>query len=301
VEELHYHPSHFARSLRVKKTYTICNVLLKNPTSFYLPFLRGVHTVAEKAGYFTIFITLPAPPEEIHSFQQIIGLDYSDGVILWAGNAKIVEKFIPLSKLSRIPTVSIGSVLEGTNIPSVTLDNVRGGYLATKYLGDLGHKRIGFIGRPERNDFNERLIGYQKALKELGLPDEESLIALGLGDLDTGFEAMNRLLAIPEPPTAVFSTNDDMAVGAVKAILKKGMRVPDDISIVGYDDAPPSLYSIPPLTTIRHHMELMGRVAAELLIRLLQSDTDHRQGEGERIVIEPELVIRESCRAIGPS
>ena len=300
AEELHYRPSHFARSLRAKKTQTICNILLDYPTSFFAPLLRGIHTVAEKEDYSTIFIALPGSPEEVQPFKKFIGIDCSDGVILWAGNTRIVEKFIPLSELLRVPTVSTNVILEGTHIPSVTLDNTQGGHLAMKYLAGLGHRRIGFIGGPDRDDFNERFTGYQNALKELGLPYEESLVTFGLADLDSGFEAMARLLAIPEPPTAVFAANDYMAVGAIKAVLDKGMSVPNDISIIGYDDASPSRYSIPPLTTIQQPVELIGRKAAEILIQRLRSDPkkNHRQYEVERIVIKPELVLRSSCRAV---
>ncbi|MBI4531101.1 MAG: substrate-binding domain-containing protein, partial [Candidatus Latescibacteria bacterium] len=278
----------------------ICNILLDRPSSIYAPVFEGIYTAAEKEGYSTILVALPGPPEEVRPFKQVVGIDCSDGVILWAGSAKIVEKFLPLPKFIRKPIVTINTILEGTNIPSVTLNNVRGGYLATHYLGELSHTRIGFIGGSNRDTFNDRFTGYKDALSELGLPYDESLITFGLGDLDSGFEEMKRLLAASMPPTAVFVTNDAMAVGAIKAILDEGMRVPDDMSVVGYDDASPSRYSIPPLTTIRQPMELMGQVAAELLIRLLQSDTDHRQDEGERIVIESELVLRDSCRAVTP-
>jgi DNA-binding LacI/PurR family transcriptional regulator len=302
AEELHYHPSHFARSLRVKKTHTICNILLDRPSSIYTPVFQGIYTTAEKEGYSTILVALPGPPEEVRPFKQVVGIDCSDGVILWAGSAKIVEKFLPLPKLIRKPIVTINTILEGTNIPSVTLNNVRGGYLATQYLGDLGHTRIGFIGGSNRDTFNDRFTGYKDAIAALGLPYNESLIIFGSGDLDSGFEEMKKLLASSPPPTAVFVTNDAMAVGAIKAILDEGMRVPDDMSVVGYDDASPSRYSIPPLTTVRQPTELMGRIAAEILLRQLQLDAnkDYRQSKVERIVIEPELVIRDSCRARTP-
>jgi LacI family transcriptional regulator len=111
---------------------------------------------------------------------------------------------------------------------------------------------------------------------------------------------MTRLLATSNPPTAVFVTTDEMAVAAIKAIWDKGMAIPDDISVVGYDDASLSRYCIPPLTTVRQPTELMGRVAAEMLIRRLRSHSDKNavQREVERIVIEPELVIRASCRTV---
>jgi LacI family transcriptional regulator len=177
--------------------------------------------------------------------------------------------------------------------PAVGATNRQGGYDATRYLIALQHKRIGFItGRLENGCSKERQAGYYAALAEHGLATDPQLVCEGDFTQPAGFRATRELLALPQPPTAIFASNDVMAFGAMEAARVGGLRIPEDISIVGFDDIPQALHVHPPLTTVRQPLEHMGRLAARMLLRQI----DDRQQLAERIDLPTELIVRESCR-----
>lgn len=176
---------------------------------------------------------------------------------------------------------------------TVVATNYRGAYEAVTYLIELGHRRIGFIaGTRATSSAKERQDAYTDALAAAEIRLDPALIVPGNFDQPGGFQAAQTLLDLPQPPTAIFAANDVSALGAIEAIRSRNLHIPEDISIVGFDDIPRALYSYPPLTTVRQPLTDIGRLAARLLLKLIENPDQPR----ERIVLQTELVIRESCR-----
>nr|HPG00515.1 substrate-binding domain-containing protein [Kiritimatiellia bacterium] len=172
---------------------------------------------------------------------------------------------------------------------TVAINNVVGGRRAVEHLLSLGHRRIGFVGGSLRSpSFRERLDGYREALSEAGIPADESLVQLG--ESHGGHDSMMRLLDLPEPPTAVFACNDLNAVRALKAARQRGLRVPEDVSLIGYDDASCAVETWPHLTTMRVDAEEMGRLA----VRRLVARINGQKGPAEENILVSRLVTRDS-------
>lgn len=176
---------------------------------------------------------------------------------------------------------------------TVTASNHSGALQAMHYLLDLGHRRIGFIaGTANTSSARDREDAYRAALSEAGIAVDDRLIETGGFDQPGGFRATQHLLDLPQPPTAIFASNDASAFGAIEAIRSRGLRIPEDISIVGFDDIPRAQYSYPPLTTVRQPLSEIGRQS----VRLLLKHIDNPDLPAERIVLDAALVIRKSCR-----
>ena len=176
--------------------------------------------------------------------------------------------------------------------PTVVSTNTRGAYEATEYLIKLGHRRIAFIaGSENTSSAIERLEGYRAALQAHDLPFDPALVQSGEFDQPGGFHAAQKLLSLPERPTAIFAANDASAIGAMDAIRSHGLSIPGDVSIIGFDDIRQSAYCYPPLTTVRQPLIDMGRIATRLLMTYIANPAHPR----ERVVMNTELVIRESC------
>jgi LacI family transcriptional regulator len=193
----------------------------------------------------------------------------------------------------QFPHVLIDYLSDGQNVPSVSTTNFRGSYDAMTFLLSLGHRRIGFItGTLEFGCARHRLDGYKAALKEYGIPFDPQLVCEGDFMQPQGYQCAQRLLSLSVPPTAIFASNDTMAFGVMEAARERGLRLPEDLSIVGFDDIPQASHVHPPLTTVRQPLEEMGQRAAMLLLHYIA----HPNAEIERIELPTELIIRESCQ-----
>ncbi len=179
--------------------------------------------------------------------------------------------------------------------PSVGATNRVGAMEAVSYLAGLGHRRIGFItGNPEMGCARDRLIGYREALADAGLPFDESLVREGNFHQPLGYERTRELLALPEPPTAIFAANDVSAFGVMDAVRDAGLRIPEHVSVIGFDDIPGAQSTNPPLTTIRQPLREMGRLATRMLFEFIEEP----QREVERVELATELIARATCRPI---
>jgi DNA-binding LacI/PurR family transcriptional regulator len=200
-----------------------------------------------------------------------------------------------------IPTVFIGSGKSAAEVLAVSCDNEAGACAATNHLVRLGHRRIGHIAGPENNGAaKERRSGYLRALCEAGLPADPALVAPGDLTEDGGRAAMAALLDMPQPPSAVFCCNDSSAVGAMTAIKERGLLIPDDVAVIGFDDAPMTSFVDPPLTTVHQPIYEMGQRAAELLIARIERGTETAIPPHARTVLKTHLVQRGSCGATAP-
>jgi LacI family transcriptional regulator len=190
------------------------------------------------------------------------------------------------------PSVLIGRHPTRTDVASIQIDNLAGAHAAVGHLLDGGSRRVAIIlGPRERTDAQDREAGYRAALAERGIDVDPNLVAHGDFNVDTGYEAMKGLL--PHHPDAVFATNDPMAAGALRAIRDAGLRVPDDVSVVGFDDLPVAVTTDPPLTTVRQDIARVGQSAVDTLVGLLEHGRDSSAGA---TVIAAPLVVRQSTR-----
>jgi DNA-binding LacI/PurR family transcriptional regulator len=301
AREMNYRRNGLARGLKRQRTDTIGLVLGDIANPFAAELSRGVREVLEKQGY-TVFICISehSAKEDVQAFDSLA--DHRvDGVIVATRASKLGNERLAELIDGGIPVTLIGRDFRHSHVDLVSADNLKGGYEATRHLISLGHKRIGFIGVSLTKSVGlKRFQGYLEAMSEHGLTVNEKLIVgnqdgndqmPGYSTEEMGYDGMNRLLKLRSRPTAIFARNDFTAVGALNAIKQAGLRVPQDIAVVGYDDIPLAAHTSPPLTTVRQPAREQGRVAAEFLLQRIQDRHDRPRAER---IFESELVIRES-------
>jgi LacI family repressor for deo operon, udp, cdd, tsx, nupC, and nupG len=201
---------------------------------------------------------------------------------------------LPAENSVDAPIVVACEYLPNVDLPTVQIDNIAAAKQAAGHLVALGHRRIGFITGPVWNVLShDRLYGYRDAMLEGGLALDEALVVNGDFSIRSGIAATKALLALPAPPTAIFASNDEMAFGAIRAVRDAGLRVPKDISVVGFDDIRFAAYVDPPLTTIRQPGQEIGRLAMTHLVRILSGE----RIADRRMLLPTELVVRGSTAA----
>ncbi|MBI3991006.1 MAG: LacI family DNA-binding transcriptional regulator [Candidatus Omnitrophica bacterium] len=290
AEELNYHPNIFARGLRLRKSYTIGLIIADIEDPFYGPIIRGIEEILLLNGYhFLLSDAKNDGTRETFCCEDLLKRQV-DGILISGVPANVKEKGMEILKQKQIPVVLIGRISR-LNFPVVIVDNEKGGFYATEHLIKLGHRRIGFLSGPEEQpDCLKRLIGYKMALKRYDIKFEECLIAKANHTPETGYTVMKELLQSIPGLTACFAYNDLIAVGAMRAINEEGIKIPEDFSIIGYDDIRVAPYLEPPLTTIRQPLKEMGVKAASLILKLISS----KKAKDTNAILEPELVIRKS-------
>lgn len=283
--EMGYSPNVIGRSLAARRTFSIGLVLRHVSDPFPAQIVRGIEDMAVANGYHVFLSSSYGDPERERDVIEIFRERRVDGMIVTSPSLGL--RYTSLMDEFNIPIVLI-------NCPeypySVSTDNLHGGRLATEHLLQLGHTRIGYVeqGGARRTNL-DRLEGYKQALQSWGTHFDPLLVATGDGSIEGGKKGMEQLLALSSPPTAVFCYNDMTAIGAIAAIRAWGMHVPEDISLVGFDDIELAAYLNPPLTTIRQPRYELGRRAMEMLLALLAGDD-----EVTSIVLQGELIVRES-------
>jgi LacI family transcriptional regulator len=192
------------------------------------------------------------------------------------------------------PVVAVDHNIGSSSLPTIDSDNLSGAVLATEYLLELGHRRIGFLaGRPDLESARLRERGYRTALKKAGIKIDSSLIRIGGYQVDTAEEAAQQMLTPDDRPTAIFAANDVSALATISVAGSLGLAVPEDLSVIGFDNVPESALSEPPLTTIEQPIQQMGFDATEILIRLIA-----KQPVPEHTMLPTKLVVRGSCRPL---
>jgi DNA-binding LacI/PurR family transcriptional regulator len=294
ARRLDYYPHAAARRLVSGKTRTIALVWHRGPNATYrdafLPgLLQGITRAAHQYGYHVLFRPIE-PNEPDHGYVELAFSHYTDGLVL-SGPRSDDPHLFKLHK-DGFPLVLHG-LLPETNIPSVDVDNVHGAMVAVNHLLALGHQRIGMITNAPLAyaASHQRLKGYRQALERASLTYDESLVQQGNFDGGSGQVAMERLLAHDDPPTAVFVASDMVAMGALQAIRDRGLRIPEDVAIVGFDDITTARFVTPALTTVRVPTFALGWSTAEILIRLIEGDTIDQP----HVLLETELIVRDSC------
>ena len=296
--QLGYQPNAIARGLVMQRTHTIGLVIPDIVNPFFPEIARGVEDVASEQGY-TVFLCNT-------NWDQV-----KENVYLKALQEKRVDGIIikPSSDLSSLDGTD-HAYLNEINLPIVIfsgqsstgdhsyieIDNHRGGFLATKHLIEAGYRRIAFVGGRESSHSNsERLKGYRTALASYEIPIDESLITNHDFYSESGYALMESLLKLPHPPDAVFTGNDIIALGVLECLQKKGIRVPDDFGVVGFDNIIFSGYPQIQLTTISQPKYLMGKLAAEVLL----NEINGLSTRGVRkTILDPELIVRRTTRKL---
>jgi len=288
--ELGYRPNTLARGLATRRTRTI-GFIASGLASFVLdPLMRGAEREARAQGYFTIIALAEGDEEQAERLIHELIERRVDGIISAALTLQQNRRYGEL--LRRLaPTVCIFPV-HGGGLSLVGEDPPLIGLLATQHLVTLGHRRIAtIVGVVDRPGVSGRFRGYQQALEEAGLAVDPELVDVGHWTPEGGYDAMHRLLDHAPGITAIFAHNDHMAIGAIRALHERGLRVPDDVAVVGCDDIDLARYVVPSLTTVRISFERSGETAVRLLLDRLGEP--HR--EPERVIPPIELVVRASC------
>jgi LacI family transcriptional regulator len=293
IDNLGYTTNLAARSMRSFKKNMVGLIMPDIAYPFAVEVMKGVNrAIAESEFDLLVYTTGDVRKSGRASHEQkyvsLLSNSITDGVIIVA---PVTGGFS-----TDAPIVSIDPVMSDPDYPSVHATNYQGALEAMKYLLELGHKRIGFIsGRAELESSNRRLKGYRDAMKKADLTVDEELIASGDYTTETGVTCTRALLSLENPPTAIFASNDQMAIGVFQVAEELGLRIPEDLSVIGFDNIMESKYM--GLTTVDQFISEMGFVATQMLIKLI----DGEPLESQMYQMQTQLVIRHSCRALSLS
>lgn len=291
IDELGYSSSLVARSLRSSRTGVI-GILVADFEPFSAEVLKGLGAAAAGSGY-ELLAWSGYSGESGREGWERRSLNQLSGTLI---DGAVVVTPTVVDADAGIPVVTVDPHTGPTSgLPTIDSDNYHGAYLATEHLLGLGHRRIGFLaGRPGLQSAEERERGYRAALEGAGVAFDPDLVRVGGYHQDTADGAARELLTLPERPTAVFAANDITAIRTMKVAEDLGLRVPDDVSVVGFDNVPESALAEPPLTTIEQPLQEMGADAFRLLLALLRGQAE----EATHLRLPTTLVVRQSTRAI---
>jgi LacI family transcriptional regulator len=286
---LGYSPHGAARSLITRTTHAIGVLLPDLYGEFFSEIIRGIDHAAQDDGYHILVSSSHDSKDEIDAALRSMR-GRVDGMIIMSPDLEAQRTLHTLQ--GSFPVVLLNGGAESKAFDTITIDNHEGATAMVRHLIAHGHKRIAMIGGPERNyDAAERLRGYESALAESGIARDDSLEVRGDFSELSGHRAVQQLLALSPRPTAIFAANDSMAIGALSALRERGLRVPEDMAVAGFDDIPLARYMNPPLSTVHVDISLLGERAAALLLSSLQKGPRARQ----QLQLSTTLVIRASC------
>ena len=295
VEHFNYRPNLFARYLHGKRTYCVAVLVPDIGDEFSSSLISGIEKCLAQHGYFYFVVSHRGAPELI---------DKSPDTLLDRGVEGMIFINTPLTRSLTVPVIAISDITEAAGVSSIVIDNSRAASLALSHLSKLGHKRIAFLRGPRGNgDSKDRWDCLQQAAKELDVRIDPKLTReLGrypecnkTSMSDLGYHAAKELLAGSADFSALVAFNDGSAIGAIRAFRDAGLKVPRDISVLGFDDIEQAAFNVPRLTTIRQPLVRMGELAATSLIKRIEHPTE----QSDDVIVEPELVVRESTSAPG--
>ena len=297
MRELDYTPDGTARSLRLGRTETLGLVVPDNGNPFFAELARGIEEAAFAAGYTTFLANSDERPERESQYIRTLLSKRVDGLIVVPSRADDGTLAELLGKAD-VPVVLVDREAAVGTADLVVHDNRRGGYDVARYLLDLGHTRLACVaGPPDLTPAVERLAGFRDALRDAGVALGDDAVAHGDFHFPGGREAAARLLERGASFTALFAANDLMAAGAIRELGDRGIAVPRDISVVGFDDAPLAEMIVPTLTTVRQPLEEMAEAAVSLLLGRLAKDGT---ATPVRRILPTRLVVRESAAPVDP-
>ncbi|OOF65457.1 substrate-binding domain-containing protein [Rodentibacter sp. Ppn85] len=292
VAELNYTPSAVARSLKVRETKTIGLLVTATNNPFFAEVMAGVEQYCQQHQYNLIIATTGGDAGRLQQNLRTLLHKQVDGLLLMCGDSRFnADTELTVS----VPLVVMDWWFTELNADKILENSELGGYLATKTLIDAGHQQIAIItGNLKKSVAQNRLKGYQKALMESKIPLNSHWIMESHFDFAGGAAGMQKLLATPRRPTAIFCCSDAIAVGAYQVLQQQGLQIPEDISVIGYDDIELSGYLSPPLSTISQPKAELGKLAVELLLQRIKNPNEPYQ----TLTLSPTLKLRESIKNI---
>jgi LacI family transcriptional regulator len=295
ADSLGYRPNTLASNLRNKKSNTIGIVVPLINRHFFSSVISGAEDVAYKAGY-TVVISQSndLAAKEINIVQSMFS-NRVDGLIISIAMQTDTFEHLKLFRKKHIPLVFFDRAVPEIETDKIVVDDFAGGYRVTQHLIDQGYKRIGHLAGPQNlMTYYNRKNGYMEALRKNGIPYDESLVIINTLTSDEGVTAIQQLMDLPHPPDAVFCGNDTTALSLMIYLRDKGIRIPEDIGIVGFSNEPFSKVVSPSISTIAQPGFIMGQKAAELIIRKIEN----KERTYQTITLPTELIIRESSNRI---
>ncbi|MEK4271887.1 LacI family DNA-binding transcriptional regulator [Paenibacillus sp. FSL R7-0026] len=295
MERLHYQPSAIAAALTGKQTYTLGLLVPDISNPYFAELARAVEDRSRQLGYSVVICSTDNKDERVERYLNLLQQKRVDGMMIGTGidNAEILSPLLQQS----IPVALIARHMPSLSVHTVTIDDILGGALAAEHLLELGHTRVAVLSEPSKvSSSQERVRGFRETLIKAGYTLEPNQIRESSADLSSAKKEALLLLGEKDHPTGLFCCNDIQAIGALQAAKELGLRVPEDVSIIGFDNTILASVTSPPLTTVAQPIEDLGHRAVDLLIEELK---DERK-EPQKIVLKPELVIRESAgRVLG--
>jgi LacI family purine nucleotide synthesis repressor len=296
VKELNYAPSAVARSLKCNTTRTIGMLVTQSTNPFFAEVVDGVESYCYRQGYTLILCNTGGIYEKQRDYIRMLAEKRVDGMLVMCSD--LTEELREMLDAHQdIPKVIMDWGPESSKADKIIDNSEEGGYLATKYLLEKGHAKIACLsGQVQKVACIERIAGYKRALSEFGIPFQENYILEGNFECDTAVEAADKVAAMPieQRPTAIFCFNDIMALGLISRLQQLNINVPDDISVVGYDNIDLAAYFSPPLTTVHQPKRRVGKTAFEILLERIK-DKDHDKRIFE---MHPELIERQSVKQL---
>ena len=290
--ELDYRPNLMARNFRAQRSYAIMVLVPDISNPFFSRVISGLENAALARGYSVLLGNTGRDPERESRYAAMVQNGQADGII----QLSAIYPLEPSARNDAVPLVNICECFEAPNVPQVMFDNVGGAKAVVEHLLDLGHRRIGLVkGRSDSPLTDDRLAGCRAAFAARELELDDALVVDGDFTIHSGHDAVDRLLALAAPPTAIFCFSDEMALGAIQRIKSAGLVVPGDISVAGFDDIAFASYCDPPLTTVAQPAEIFGERAVDLLCDLIDRGKDAPPGDvPSREILPFQLAIRAS-------
>lgn len=286
IAKMDYRPNMLARNFRSARSYAIVVLVPDIANPFYSLVIRSIEDRAQQKGYAVLLGDTRGTPERELEYIRRVETRLADGLIQLRPHSSTSANVIPPD----IASVNVCGC-ETTTGPSIRIDNRGAARTMVNYLISLGHRRIGVIsGLKDNPHAIDRLAGYKESLKEAGIAFDKDLVAEGDFTMWSGLNAAAQFCHMKEPPTAVFCMNDEMALGAIQTLKGHGFKVPEDISVTGFDDIAYAKYCDPSLTTISQPAEEMGKMAMDMLLRIIEGESLNQT----ECVLPSEFIIRKS-------
>jgi len=290
MEKLRYRPNLLARQFRKKTTRMVGVVIPDISGPFFARVVKGIENIADQHGY-QVVLTEGKQPDK---FLQAVGTfaeRKAEGALLMI--SKLGNREVEFLDSLPLPTVLMSQDYSSNTLPSINIDNEAAAFCITRYLLEKGYHSIAFLGGPSDDSVavQKRLKGYRRALSERGITPPQHFIRFGQFSVTSGYKNCLHLLAGGEPPHAIFAANDDIAIGTIKALQKKGFSVPQNVAVAGFDDLPVSAYISPSLTTVHQPKYRLGIEGMKLLLQLINGDTL----SATHLLLPFQLKIRESA------
>jgi DNA-binding LacI/PurR family transcriptional regulator len=293
ASELSYTPNRFAQALKGANTFLVGAIVREIGDPFFAQMISSINEALTERQFSMVLGDARSNPEEALRFTRLLDARHCDGFLV-LGDLRDEEAALKSIVQQRIYVVAVAHGKSVVKVPIVNVNNKKGVALALDYLFELGHRRIAFIHGGWVGDIQERYHAYCGDMVARGVPMIKEYVQWAdTNDPPGGYEAMQILMRLPQPPSAVLASDDSMAIAALKAASDMGVRVPEQVSIMGFDDIHAAAYAIPGLTTIRQPIEEIGQRAAHLLIDMIEGLVS--SDETSEIILEPELVVRGSC------